>query len=555
MISSLLTSCVPEDILNSLTKKYTVTFDSDGGTPVPSQEIASGGKVTRPDDPSKEGYTFEGWYYDNEIWSFIGYVVTEDITLTARWKQVKTEDGNTPENPTPDDDITPDTPNDTDDNNQNRPDDSDDNIQQTPDDDLSTAIPEYDGSSVTITFYHTMGAALRSILDAAIADFNEAYPNITVVHQNVGDYDELCRRITAELAIGEQPNLAYCYADHVALYNVSGAVVPLDELISSPSVGFTNAEIDDFIEGFYEEGRAFGDGKMYSLPLSKSTEVLYYNKTFFKSYGLDVPTTWEEMEQVCRTIKEIDPYSTPLAYDSEANWFITMCEQYASPYTSATEDHFLFDNDTNRAFVKTFSEWYRDGLVTTQGLSGTYSSNLLTGTSEYGTRCYMSIGSTAGASYYKTSSFEIGVTSIPQVDPTNPKVISQGPSICIFKQKASQEVAATWLLAKFLTTDVTFQASFSMQSGYTPVIKSVQENPVYAEFLSRSSEYIQAHALKVALEQSAAYFASPAFNGSAVAREEVGLLMQGCFIAVTNDLEEMIKKAFEAAVSNCNNLI
>jgi len=42
---------------------------------------------------------------------------------------------------------------------------------------------------------------------------------------------------------------------------------------------------------------------MYSLPFSKSTEVLYYNKTAFEDEELKVPTTWEEMEEVCRILK------------------------------------------------------------------------------------------------------------------------------------------------------------------------------------------------------------------------------------------------------------
>ena len=49
--------------------------------------------------------------------------------------------------------------------------------------------------------------------------------------------------------------------------------------------------------------------------------------------GIAVPTTWDEMEQVCAKLKELDPQSIPLGYDSESNWFITMCEQYGSDYT------------------------------------------------------------------------------------------------------------------------------------------------------------------------------------------------------------------------------
>ena len=410
---------------------------------------------------------------------------------------------------------------------------------------------------VEIVFYHQMGAALQEILNTAIADFNKEYPNIKVTHKTYGDYDGVRDQIKTEISVGGQPNLAYCYPDHVALYNVAGAVQTLDTLIES-EYGFSAEQIADFIPAYYNEGKAFGDGKMYSLPISKSTEVLYYNKDFFTKNGLTVPTTWDEMEKVCEQIKKIDPTCIPLGYDSEANWFITMCEQYGSEYTSVDGENFRFDNETNRNFIKKFRTWYENKWVTTEALSGGYTSALFTGENDAGTRCYMCIGSTGGATYQQPNQtngefeFEVGITSIPQVDPSKPKVISQGPSICLFKSEDPQEVLASWLFAKFLTTDVTFQASVSMNNGYAPVIQSVKENPIYAEFLnSASTANIQAYAVKVALDQADAYYVSPAFNGSSVARDQVGLLVQKCLVLEDSNVDAAIKKAFEAAIAEC----
>ncbi|MBE6960398.1 MAG: extracellular solute-binding protein [Ruminococcaceae bacterium] len=413
-------------------------------------------------------------------------------------------------------------------------------------------------NEITITFYHSMGKNLTAILETAIADFNKIYPNIFIEHKYIGNYDAVRDQIKTEISVGDQPNLAYCYPDHVALYNVAGAVQTLDVLINDPTYGFTAEQIADFVPAYYNEGKSLGDGKMYTLPISKSTEVLYYNKTFFEANSLTVPTTWEEMEAVCKQIKTIDSTCIPLGYDSEANWFITMCEQYGSEYTSTDGENFRFDNETNRNFVKKFQEWYAQKLVTTGELCGGYTSDLFKGSDKNGTRSYMCIGSTGGATYQQPTQtngvfeFEVGITSIPQVNPENPKVISQGPSVCIFKNADPQEVLASWLFAKFLTTDINFQAGFSMSNGYAPVIQSIQENEVYANFLSSySTANIQAYAVKVAVEQSNAYFVSPAFNGSSDAREQVGLLMQRCIALTGSDLDSAIKKAFEEAVAEC----
>ena len=415
---------------------------------------------------------------------------------------------------------------------------------------------------VEIVFYHQMGAQLQEILNTAIADFNVLYPNIKVTHKTQGDYNGIRDQIKTELTVGDQPNIAYCYPDHVALYNMAGAVQTLDLLINDPTVGYTAEQKADFIEAYYNEGLAFGDGKMYTLPISKSTEVLYYNKTFFEANGLKVPTTWEEMAQVCEQIKALEPSCVPLGYDSEANWFITMCEQYGSDYTDVNNaDKFLFNNETNRNFVKMFREWFSKKWVTTEALSGGYTSALFTGESDSGTRCYMCIGSTGGATYQQPNQtngkfeFEVGIATIPQVNPEQPKVISQGPSICIFKNADPQEVLASWLFVKFLTTDVTFQGSVSMNNGYAPVIKSVKDNPAYAEFLAKAeadgTANIQAYAVKVALDQADAYYVSDAFNGSSAARDQVGLLMQKCLSTEAADVDAFIKEAFEKAVAEC----
>ena len=433
-------------------------------------------------------------------------------------------------------------------------------------------IPEggYDGSAVTINFYHTMGANLREVLDRYIVEFNKLYPNITINHQQVGSYDDVRDQIKTEITVGNQPHIAYCYPDHVALYNLAKAVTTLDDLIASDVtvtradgtteiLGLTEEQIADFISGYYAEGQQFGDGKMYTLPLSKSTEVLYYNKTFFDANGLTPPKTWDEMEELCKKIKEIDPNCIPLGYDSESNWFITMCEQSGSDYTSATGEHFLFDNETNQAFVTRFRDWYQKGYVTTQELSGAYTSELFK--AQDGTKSYMSIGSSAGATHQRPAKvneaypFDVAITTIPQVNPEAPKVISQGPSLCIFKKSNPQEVIASWLFVKYLTTTVEFQAEFSMASGYVPVIKSVGENEIYkTEFLDKANggDFISALSAKVCLEQESAYYTSPAFNGSSTARDQVGLLMQKCLSGdAGGDVAKMIKKAFEDAVAEC----
>ncbi len=77
--------------LTSCGKKYTVTFDSNGGTTVESQEVKKNKKVDRPTDPTKAGYSFVAWQLNGSDYDF-DTKVTEDITLVAKWQGAQTGD-------------------------------------------------------------------------------------------------------------------------------------------------------------------------------------------------------------------------------------------------------------------------------------------------------------------------------------------------------------------------------------------------------------------------------------------------------------------------------
>ena len=68
-----------------------VIFDSAGGTEIAMQTVAYGEKIEKPIDPTKPNssryeYSFDGWYLGEREWDFERDTVSENITLTAKWK-------------------------------------------------------------------------------------------------------------------------------------------------------------------------------------------------------------------------------------------------------------------------------------------------------------------------------------------------------------------------------------------------------------------------------------------------------------------------------------
>ena len=63
---------------------YTVTFDSDGGSAVEAETVAEGATVQLPAAPTKQGFTFAGWFVGDAEYDFAS-PVNGDLTLTAKW--------------------------------------------------------------------------------------------------------------------------------------------------------------------------------------------------------------------------------------------------------------------------------------------------------------------------------------------------------------------------------------------------------------------------------------------------------------------------------------
>ena len=75
--------------VNFTLKKYTVTFDAQGGSAVALLEVEHGKTVTQPDNPAKAPFAFGGWYKEKECttpWNFATDTVTAATTLYAQWK-------------------------------------------------------------------------------------------------------------------------------------------------------------------------------------------------------------------------------------------------------------------------------------------------------------------------------------------------------------------------------------------------------------------------------------------------------------------------------------
>lgn len=419
------------------------------------------------------------------------------------------------------------------------------------------------GDDHTIVFYSSQGNNLVPVTANAIERFEKKYPGWKVDHQQPGGYDDVRNKINSDLIAGVQPDLAYCYPDHVAQYLSSEQVIDMTSFINSIEVvqgvdlqsetgetkdyvvGYTAEEVADFIPSYYDEGRAtnftgyeqygYTAQSMLALPFVKSTELLYYNADAVEKLGVEIPETWDDLWAQAGQLEKYYPKATLLGYDSEANWFITMCAQNGWGYTSVdANNHYLFnqDNAELKSWLTSLKGYYDKGYLTTQEDYGAYTSNLFVkGIENDAGGCLYCVGSSGGASHQSSELFNAKIAPIPgsrRKDGTiDRSAISQGPSLVMLKAgngvtNADEKAKMTFLFIKELL-DPNFQASFSIAAGYNPSRNSVYDIPEYKEHMEGDS--MTAMACRIAKGLTDRFFTSPAFDNSSTARDQVGLVV------------------------------
>ena len=419
-------------------------------------------------------------------------------------------------------------------------------------------IPEtFDtAKSIELTFWakNDTNKTQTRIYEKAIKDFEALYPNVTVNMRLYTDYGKIYNDVITNISTNTTPNVCITYPDNIATYMTgSNVVVPMDDLIADPKYGLGGSELlydgpakEEVVPEFLEECR-LGE-HIYALPYMRSTEACYVNKTYVEKLGYTLPDvlTWDFVWEVSEAATAKDANGNyavngqktmiPLIYKSTDNMMIQMLKQLDAPYSKEDGTIEIF-NDTTRSLLKEIAGHAQTGAFSTFKISS-YPANFLNAG-----QCIFAIDSTAGATWMgmnaplsdiapdKAVEFETAVRSVPQYDTGNPKMISQGPSVCIFNKADPQVVLASWLFTQYLLTNEV-QIAYAQTEGYVPVTQKARDTEEYKEYLAAEGTDNDVHydvkikATKMFIENTTNTFVTPVFNGSASLRDAAGQLVE-----------------------------
>lgn len=414
--------------------------------------------------------------------------------------------------------------------------------------------------------------AQRDIYLDAISDFEKIYPNIKVTLRQFFNYDDIYKEVLTNIQTKTPPNVCITYPDHIVTYNTGvNLVVPLDELMADEKYGLGGSEIrfdsvktEEIYEKFLLEGQ-IGE-KQYALPFMRSTEACYINEDLVRELGYSIPEdgmiTWDFVFEVSRAAlvpKDYDEDGNPIyvngqkvmvpfIYKSTDNMMIQMLKQKGYGYSTDDGEILLFGDDTKQILYM-LAEERKAGSFTTFDIENAYPGDLI----NQG-KCIFGVDSTAGATWIGTNApnvdidrelitdFNLRVTPIPQFDTQNPKMISQGPSICLFNSDDDDEVLASWLFMQFLLTNEV-QIAYSQTEGYAPVTSKARNTPEYVDYLSRGGEdnglyyKTKIDATRLLLDNVDNTFITPVFNGSASLRKSAGWMIEDIGKSVDRKIE------------------
>ncbi len=461
-----------------------------------------------------------------------------------------------------------------------------------------------------VTFWGTFSSTQSSWV-AIVNAFETAYPNIEINYVQQGGYPDVYSAVTKAIPAGNTPTMAYAYPDHVASYLYQNkAVVDMTPYMNSTEDGFgvndpeitvvdetgasqkiqLNSAADDMVSTYIKEGQGYLDSNgeaiegTYSLPWSRSTEVLFYDKTLFDSLGLTAAdiSTWEGVWNVTEKIMADTDFTSQeanddgqkpaaLAWDSEDNMFITLCEQLGIPYTDGSQlaetngNPLLFGDDTSKPEVAKLLKFLKEKYDSNELITKT--TNASGGTTyndtyfQEGTLA-MDISSTAGASYFTSSKIasghEVGVVPLPTsagywIDgdgalPSTAKsnaAISQGPSVTFFKGASDAQLSAAWDFYKFATSDY-FSSVWSGSSGYVPVRESSYSLSPMTDVDSLISDVYD---VTKSYGDDDNLFSSDVFVGSADARDAVSSLTSSVLNYTGDDIDDYISDQIDVAMN------
>ena len=386
----------------------------------------------------------------------------------------------------------------------------------------------------TITIWHYYNGVQLISFDEAVEEFNNTVgldKGIIVEAYSKNSVSELADSVVASVKKDSGADLP---PDIFATYAETAYVVDQLDGLADMSKYFTDEELDEYIDGYIEEGEFAGDGSLKIFPTAKSTEVMILTDTDWKKFAAatgvttDDLATWEGLTEAAGKYYDYTDALTPdvpndgkafFGRDSIANYMSIGAKQLGCSYVTLDKDGSAEMNVDKAALKKLWENYY------VPYVKGRFRSEYAkTG------KIIAMICSTTGAMYTPSevsidddNSYPIDnlVLPVPNFEGKDPYIVQQGAGMSVLRSDEKSEYASAVFLKWF--TEKERNINFSAESGYLPVKKEACDLSEIEKLTSKEGKELTdicKDTLKLAIYEinSSTLYTMPPFKNSADVR-------------------------------------
>lgn len=326
-----------------------------------------------------------------------------------------------------------------------------------------------------VVWWHAMGGELGEKLNEIAAGFNESQDDFVVTPVYRGTYPETMTGAIAAFRAGEQPHIVQVFEVGTAtMMAAEGGIYPVHELMADQGVEFDQSAYLPAVISYYVSD----EGNLLSLPFNSSTPVLWYNQTALDELGLEVPSTWDELEDASRAAVEggypcglTTAWQSWVQLENFSAWhnlpFATLNNGYGGLGTEMAIDNEAIINHITR-----LDEMAQDGVFVYGGRQGNSQPLFLN------QECVFWFNSSAAYGAVNTGAdFEFGQTMMPvdtSVREEAQNSIIGGATLWVLRGHEQEEYQGVAQFFNYLSTPEV-QADWHQFTGYVPITTEAYE--------------------------------------------------------------------------------
>lgn len=303
---------------------------------------------------------------------------------------------------------------------------------------------------ITLILWHSETGAARAELESLAREFHTTYANLTVSPQYVGNEDDLVKQVTAAVALGHVPDLVMANRRSIAQFARQGGLLSLDRFRADSSVGFSSDDLADLFPGILDEG-SFAEfhKQLYAVPFDAEGMVLFYNADSLNAASyVKPPATWDEFADMASKLTVDPQYGWAMQIDADV--FSAMLVSRGSAMIDDPERRSLFAERGGIAAMTLASQLAKSGAAQAKSDHDSALADYASGSAALYIGWLSEMPLIERAQRAAGANFTIGVSNLPQGDPTQAYVLQRGSDLAIFKTSGDRESNA-WFFVRWVT--------------------------------------------------------------------------------------------------------